>query len=424
MKQSNLCILLLLLLIGSPFLYAQRSISGSLSDSKGNPIAYAHVFLKNHQRIGTVSNEEGTFSIKINQTYTEDTLVCTMLGYETLYTPLEDIENQAILLMKSLPFQMNEVTVLSDEYLRYLLKSSVQNIPNNYPENKHRVQVYSQDYTISNGVHSEIIEADLTVETEGYGAEEINSKVYINQMRKSDDNRKLTDHLYKLFASGIPYDNTPLISRNFSRFKKHEKRSLVDFKNQLDKAELSLIDQNIFAGDTILSIKVIQPLFIKSIKSKTGELFENPFFSIVSINKSDLAIIQIQYGDIYNSNGDWTIFKYRKVNERYYPVFSKHIEKHDLPNTIKLYYNVKTLFTYNIIEDSQNTTKLKKKKRIKKDTDIRSLKYKYDADFWSSYSHSLAVPSTNAVINSINSKGDIHQQFLENQRKKKRLPKQ
>lgn len=422
MKQSSTIILFIV--IGFQYLYAQKSVNGTLSDSKGNPISYAHVFLKNHQQIGTVSNEDGAFSIKIDQAYTSDTLVCSILGYETLYTLLESIEENADLVLEALPFKMEEVTVLSDNYLRFLLRSAIQNIPNNYPTNTHQIKAYNQDYTISNGVHSEIIEADLLIESEGYDTQSIDNKIYINQMRKTDDNRKLNTHLYKvfLFKSKIPYNKNPLIIRSFKRFRNFDEQSLTDFEREIDKADVSLFHQNISSGDTIFSIKVNLPSPIKLVSGETGKIY-NPFFSIVSINKSDFAITEIQNGSIFSENKQWTIFKYRKVNKKYYPVFSKHIDSHYLPNSIKEYYNVKTLYMHTIIEHSENFIHPKRKTRLKKDTDIRSLKYKYDPTFWASYPHSLKVPSTQAVLQSISKTGDIQQQFIENQRRKKKITK-
>ena len=57
-------------------------VEGKIMDhSTKNPIAYVNIGILNSP-IGTISNEDGTFSVRIPPTYTGDSLIFSMLGYE------------------------------------------------------------------------------------------------------------------------------------------------------------------------------------------------------------------------------------------------------------------------------------------------------------------------------------------------------
>ncbi len=307
-------------------------------------------------------------------------------------------------------FLLDEVTIVSDEYLRHLLKEAIQNIPKNYPTSDHQLMAYQQDFSLSNGEYSELIESDLIIRTNGYHEEKINRDIYLNQLRKTDDNRNLRDDLKMAFGnSKIIYDSNPLIKRTLQRvILTHEKqRTILDLVDEVSQSKVSLYAKHVIENDTILTIKFEDPLF-----GKLG------VFTLLSLNLSDLAFIKIQHGALWDEDNDWNIYKYSKVNGIYYPVFSKHVTSLEFNHETAQHYNVKTLYVYDIMVDKNDFTKPKRKSKFNNKKDLRKMKYTYDSAFWDDYPYPNSLPSTTAVMNALNKQQNIDDQFKKNERKK------
>ena len=77
---------LLFFLLGIISVYSQTKVSGHVYDENGEPIAYANVLFKGTTE-GTITNEDGRFYLE--SANTQQVLVLSFLGYETLEIPLE-----------------------------------------------------------------------------------------------------------------------------------------------------------------------------------------------------------------------------------------------------------------------------------------------------------------------------------------------
>ena len=80
-------ILTLVLLLGANLLWAQPvQIRGKISDiTTGNGVASAHIFPKNNQQNGTISNEDGLFILNLRKP--TDTLIVSHVSYLTNSVP-------------------------------------------------------------------------------------------------------------------------------------------------------------------------------------------------------------------------------------------------------------------------------------------------------------------------------------------------
>src|SRR5210317_1163645 len=77
---------LLFSLFGIISVFSQTKVSGHVFDENGEPVAYANVLFKGTTE-GTITNEEGRFYLE--SANTQQILVLSFLGYETLEIPLE-----------------------------------------------------------------------------------------------------------------------------------------------------------------------------------------------------------------------------------------------------------------------------------------------------------------------------------------------
>ena len=404
--------------------FCQLHIKGNLVDKNNEPIIFAHVFLKSNQGIGTVTDEGGQFSLVIPRKSYGDTIVCTSLAYETLYTPIEDLPDDIRLVMETSSYTMDELTIVSDEYLKHLFIAAIRNIQYNYPNQNHQQRAYYQEYTISNDDYSELIEADIIIKNEGFGKEYVEREMYINQLRKTNDDRMLREDLKNGFKSIITYDRDPLVKRSFSNFHRYSedmKRFTEDMELEVYSSSLAFHSQQVVGSDTIINVKIGEPFF-KYFKEVNGQdtVYTDVvdlIFGLVSINKKDKAIVQIQHGNIWYDKGDWNVYKYRKINGLYYPVYMKNVFSLSYNQETETHYNVQTLLVYDNTMEEEEFTKTKRRNRVKTKKDIREYKYKYDLEFWQNYLYPIDLPSIDHIKLLLNKKEDLDKQFRDNQKR-------
>jgi len=209
---------------------AQDIISGNVMDPNDEPVIYAHVFLKNNQKKGAVTNELGHFYLSLGQDFIADTIVVSILGFETFYLPINETDAKDIRI-KLIPnaFLLDEITIVSDSYLRHVMKEAVNHIENNYSSSTHEMKAYYQEYTISDDKYSEFIEADVQFRLNGYQAKLNFEKCYLNQLRKTDDTRNLPDRL-KGGVNAIYFtnDKNPIIKKSFSHYKLNQQSNDIN----------------------------------------------------------------------------------------------------------------------------------------------------------------------------------------------------
>ncbi len=113
MKQITIVICLLLLTLGS-VLFAQEAIVGIVDDGT-TPLSFVNIGVIG-QGIGTVSDIDGRFSLKIPSGHESDTLRLSMIGYETLDVIVKDLAKFKVddayqFSLKEKTFDLKEVVV-------------------------------------------------------------------------------------------------------------------------------------------------------------------------------------------------------------------------------------------------------------------------------------------------------------------------
>ena len=83
----------LFIFIGSGRLYAQN-FSGQIFDNKTKqPIPYVNIGIPN-KGFGTVSDNNGNFSIQLDDKYNNDSLKITMIAYKSIFLKVQDAKNK------------------------------------------------------------------------------------------------------------------------------------------------------------------------------------------------------------------------------------------------------------------------------------------------------------------------------------------
>jgi len=104
-------LLIVLLSLASASVFSQTKVSGYVFDVNDHPVAYANVLFKGTTE-GTITNEEGRFYLESDNT--QQTLVVSFLGYETLEIPLEKKVNYNLrFVLKEEASSLNEVVIIA-----------------------------------------------------------------------------------------------------------------------------------------------------------------------------------------------------------------------------------------------------------------------------------------------------------------------
>ncbi|MCG8317955.1 MAG: carboxypeptidase-like regulatory domain-containing protein [Cytophagales bacterium] len=97
MIQKAFLLKLLLLVVIIPS-FGQIKISGNVLDQvAGEPISFVNIGILN-ANVGTISNDDGSFVIRIPASYLKDTLIFPAIGYGRRAIPISSISISGIVL--------------------------------------------------------------------------------------------------------------------------------------------------------------------------------------------------------------------------------------------------------------------------------------------------------------------------------------
>ena len=152
MKIKSIISVLLLLTMQ---LYALAvTIEGTVVNKQGKGLPYVSLYLKNYPETGTITDINGRFKLEVANTH--DSLIVTLVGYETLFIDLSKINTAKSIriTMKDQPVILNEVVVHVQKddkkkkskkeqraEIQLLLKKVFEQVCKDFPSNyvKHRV---------------------------------------------------------------------------------------------------------------------------------------------------------------------------------------------------------------------------------------------------------------------------------------------
>jgi hypothetical protein len=105
----NLKLTLVFFFLGILSVCSQTKVSGHVHDENNQPVAYANIIFKGTTE-GTITNEEGRFYLESNNT--QQTLIVSFLGYETLEIPLDKKVNYDLrFILKEEASSLDEVVI-------------------------------------------------------------------------------------------------------------------------------------------------------------------------------------------------------------------------------------------------------------------------------------------------------------------------
>lgn len=324
---------------------SQITISGRIIDqSNGEPVAFANICVVG-KSIGSVSNMQGEFVIKIPAYMQKDTLGISCIGYQTYEKALEEAMDQKIFALHAEYIPIQEVIIRKTDPL-YLIKSAIKKIPDNYDINPAILTSFYRE-TIEHGTkYLSVTESVLETYKSGYSGSNEGDMIKILKGRKSQDlsssdtlmvklkaglNTTLlldivkhpADFLQEPYFGYYNYKLSDIISDN------NRETYVIDFR-QKENVREPLYYGKIYIDVNTLAIKNFEFGLDKNGIEKTGDRFvvRKPHWLVVKPVEANYRVSYREYGHKYYLNliRCETAFKMRKKKQLFSSLYDSKIE--------------------------------------------------------------------------------------------------
>ncbi len=195
-------ILAMLLVLNAGFALSQsaiNTITGLVRDAQTRrPIAFATVFVHGAQ-VGTVTNIDGAFTLKVEVTSKAQNFTISHLGYKTATFKIENYLEQTrhTFFIEPSSVSLSEVVVRPTD-ARQLVEQAINRIEINYPSTHNRLKGFYRETIRQRRDYVSISEAIVEIDQTPYGSRSGTDRVRIIQGRKSGDVRRMDTLIVKL----------------------------------------------------------------------------------------------------------------------------------------------------------------------------------------------------------------------------------
>jgi len=361
-------------------------LSGKIIDGKNeDPVKYASVSLIN-KPIGTITNTDGNFLLKIHPDFIRDTIIISCMGYAQIMMPAYKILDEDIIVMSPVSIRIKEVKVVATTPEK-LLQNIRDHISENYSEDSKLMTAFYRETIKQDNDYINVSEAVIEILKAPYSSPSKSDLVRIIKGRRSPDVKPFQWLNFKL--QGGPFTITKL---------------------DVVKTVESFIDKE-YQNSYIYNIsKVIRynenPVYILEFKP-VAEFNELGFVGEIYVHRETFAIVHVDFH--FNKSGlkkaESVMIKKKPKGVKAKPIYTnyevnyqQYLEKWHLANvkaSVKFKVrskNDKINSEYHSISDLLITdihdTDLKKFDRdesfTQRDIFVEMIN-NYDPDFWENY---------------------------------------
>jgi hypothetical protein len=361
-------------------------LSGTIVDNKkGMPIKYASVSLLN-KPIGTISNVDGNFLLKIHPDFIRDTVVISCMGYVQLFMPAHKILDEDILVMYPFSIRIKEVKVVATTSEK-LLKNIRENLLKNYGEDSKLMTAFYRETVRQDDEYINVSEAVIEILKAPYNNSTRNDLVRIIKGRRSPDVKPFQWLNFKL--QGGPFTITRLdIVKTMETFVDEKYQNLYDYT----------ISKVIWYNENPVYVLEFKPI---------GDFNESGFVGVMYVHRETFAIVHVdfRYTKTGLKNAENEMIKKKPKGVKAKPTFTNYEANYQLYNRKWHLANVKASVKFKVRSrnDKLNSeyhsvsdllitdihdTELKKFDRdesfTQRDIFVEMLN-NYDPDFWENY---------------------------------------
>ncbi len=213
-----------------------EKFSGYIHNVKSQePIPYASISILG-KPIGTISNMDGEFEVKIPNEFLQDTLLVSCLGFQQFHVPLVTAEPTNLkIALNPVDIHLKEIKVTAINPLE-ILDKMIDRIPDNYPETNHLMTAFYREVLLQDEVYTNVSEAVMNILKPSYKIVTREDRVKFLKGRKSNDVTPFKWVDFKM--QGGPYYITKLdviktmdtfISPEFRHFYTYEAQQVITY---------------------------------------------------------------------------------------------------------------------------------------------------------------------------------------------------
>lgn len=233
--RKKLILLIVLMLTGSAqYAKSQIEIKGNIAnEATKEKIPFVSIQLLN-SHIGTQSNADGHYILKVPNNKTSDTVVFSALGYKKMKIIVSDLRKQCHIQLTPHALDLKEVTIKDFASPQSLLDEVIRRIPQNYHSSPTVSTFFFRDWSMANDSLYLFYESLTDVYRAGYG--KFDKKRYYKVL----PNKRAIESNYKLIQKYrlLVFDTTYLLTVVGSRVKMNELMSFDDDETIVDWIEI------------------------------------------------------------------------------------------------------------------------------------------------------------------------------------------
>lgn len=183
--------------------FSQTNLNGKVADFLTfQPIESASVYIKN-TTIGTISNSDGNFALKVPKEHLNDTLVISSIGYKSYKVVIEGFKNGSDIFLEEDVASLDEVVIVADPRPTTgngIVQKAIERLPANLPEQAYLQKGFLRHKERNKKEYKWLIESAITLYDSSYaaGAKDF-IKINVDETRKSYDLRDI-DSLFTYSA--------------------------------------------------------------------------------------------------------------------------------------------------------------------------------------------------------------------------------
>jgi hypothetical protein len=173
-------------------------IKGKLvAEDTKKPIVFAHVYVAN-TNIGTISNGDGEFILKIPKSQQSATIKVSSMGYKTVSYKLSELKaTENTIVMAPEIINLQEVIVRTNDPLS-LIKGAIANISENYGNTPYLCTAFYRESVMQNKQYVGVAEAVLNIYKSRYSNDLESDRLKVYKGIKSQDLKKMDTLVFKL----------------------------------------------------------------------------------------------------------------------------------------------------------------------------------------------------------------------------------
>ena len=396
--------------------YAQNPVTlkGKVTDIDfKEPLLYASISIKG-KPIGTVTNADGEFEFHLTAQYAGDTLLVSMLGYDSYLIGLAEIKEYKNLKIRLgvRPILLNEVVITAKKIVpEEIVKRALKNIEKNYPSQLSLLRGFYRETHEENDRNVILVEAALDIYDTGY-KKSLTDKVTLKNSRSSKNYRNSL-----LANTGIEKWNLAASALNHNPVK-HRDRHISTSKN-------FTLDSILYYNDRI--IYVIS--FLSYIQRFPN--FERK--NTLHIDAQNYAILKYGWEE-YAKEGKYSELPWRLSKESIYfskrkristiyefgeyngKMFLKYFDEKaydDIYNSKGDSVEFESLghVTVVVTEIETENVRMERNETMRPDQSISAQVREYDSEFWSDKNKIALVPLTRKQIKDLEWEIPLEKQF-------------